>query len=238
MSLWDDIGETASGFANNFWGTSAGTGDSNSLSNYTGSTYNPTDFLGSSFGDLASEGVDNVTSPTANYAAPTVWDNLSSIGKTVSNNASGWLANPDKSVISGESGGVSPTNIFKSGLGLYDYLQKRSALNSAESYANQLANLQANPDSFKSSAAYQAAESSAINAARRQAAASGTLGSTNILNNIQKTANNTALQWYNQEASRLAQLSNAANSAAALKTAKTDQLTGSLSQYAKMFGLI
>jgi len=244
-------------------------GENTDNENYTGgfgnwfgnsdssSTDTQTNTVPPDFGSLE----DYYSNPNGGYAdtqvqnpTPTVWDNVSSIAKTGANNVGGWLSNPNYSVTSpGEQGGLSPSNLFKGGLGLYDYSQKRRALNSAENtynqyndqarqYATQLANLQANPDSFKNNPSYIAAEKQAREAARRQAAASGMLGSSGGINNIGRASANTANTFYNQEANRLASLgamnSTAANNAASARAAKSDQLTGAYTQYAKMFGLI
>lgn len=236
---------------NSWWDTDYSAPADSSNGNYQGTDYSDYNFT-SGFGDVESEGASPTTT-SGTYTAPTMWDNVSGAASTAGNTLGGWLSNPQNSVTSGEKGGLSPSNLFKGGLGLYDYMQKRQALKGAEdtynqynsqarNYANQLADLQANPDSFKTNPAYVAANKAAIDRARRTAAATGNINSSGYTNRLNDAANTTAMQWYNQEANRLQQLSalnnTAANSAAALKGAKTDQMTGAYAQYAKMFGLI
>lgn len=91
-----------------------------------------------------------------------------------------------------------------------------------QQYANQLAGLVSNPDSFQNSAMFKSQRAQALKEGLRGLAAQGKLGSGARAYAMGNVASNIANQYYNQEANRLANLAGSAQQQVELARAKAN----------------
>jgi hypothetical protein len=122
-------------------------------------------------------------------------------------------------------GGTALGNLAKMAMayqGMKNQQQQTRDINTAQGrqtqYANQLANLVNNPNSFQNSALFKAQREQALREGLRGLAAQGKLGSGARAYAMGNVASNVANQYYNQEANRLASL--AGNSAQQVELAR------------------
>lgn len=157
------------------------------------------------------------------------------------NSSYGWLNNL-----------TTPSSLAKIGTGIYNMYDANKRLNTAQSMyspiinqsnqaRDQLSALMANPNSINNNPAFKAMQTQSEEALKRNAAATGYLGSGNVLLDLQKNAQNNAYNFYNQEANRLQSLAQpqytAMNGLSGLSAAKSAQNTANIASLAKLFGL-
>lgn len=238
--MWESLtdffgyGDTAStaADASNWYDTAESLADAGTTVNSLQDFGNATGQTLGAYGDAPMSGLWD----TASTTTPTTWgDTASKVGNWLTSPAS---ANATTKV--GQAAGVGGlansniANIAKTGAGLYNLYGNYKNAGQTGQYQDQLSNLISNPATMNSNPAYQYAQKTAQDAARRQAAASGMLGSGNLLAALQDRSSDVASQWYNQEANRLAALSK--NSAAA-KQAQQAQVMAGLGSLGKYFRL-